>query len=68
MKDKVRQVNAWAKIHETVGRKPESATHDWQVLLKKYSKKMMKSRKTSISGVSSGPVLKAEKFSNNKNL
>ena len=52
-KDAIRKKNAWAKIEENRKRPSGSSSHDWEVLLSRYSRKRMKK----LGGISFSPMV-----------
>ena len=49
-KDAIRKKNAWAKMDENRKRPSGSSSHDWEVLLSRYSRKRMKYNSLNVSG------------------
>ena len=59
-KGAIRKKNAWAKIDENRKRPSGSSSHDWEVLLNRYSRKKMKYNSLNVSGAGREKVAQAQ--------
>ena len=59
-KNAIRKKNAWAKIDENRKRPSGSSSHDWEVLLSRYSRKRMKYNSLNVSGAGREKIAQAQ--------
>ena len=60
-KNASRKKYAWAKIHEEKNKPPCTSSHEWEVLLSRYSRKRMKYNSLNVSGAGRKKLAQAKK-------